>query len=661
MPRDLVVGNGSLLVTFDRDMTMRDLYWPHVGLWNHIGGHRSRFGVWVDGRFAWFDEPGWEKRLAYERDSLVTRVEARHAELGLALFINDGAHYWDNSFVRRMTVENLLPAPREVRLFFHQDFSLEETEVGDCAVYDPKWNAVYHYKRNSYILVNAQCRHGGIFEFAIGTKRFNGAEGTWRDAEDGTLGGNAIAQGSVDSTVSLRLFLEGGSAKTAYYWLCCGRNYSEVVKLNHKVLERTPEHMLHQITEYWRHWVEKAPAGCSSLPPRIESLYRQSLLIIRTQVDKQGAIIAANDSDIMHYNRDHYSYMWPRDGALVALSLIEAGYPELTAGFFQFCRQALTKDGFLLQKYNADGSAGSSWHPWLQNGQQQLPIQQDETALVLFALWSYYQETRDIELITSLKRSLIQPAADFLMTYVYPELQLPRESYDLWEERRGIFAWTTGAVCGGLRAAGHLHLLYGDDLKANHYYQAAARIQQGIQTLLWDGGLNRFVRGLTVQPDHSVLRDRVVDASLYGLCAFGAVPSDDPRMQATMEAVRESLWVRTGIGGLARYEGDYYFQADPTLPGNPWLITTLWLAQWQIAVARSQPELDRSLELILWAADRCLPSGVMPEQLHPHTGAPLSVAPLTWSHAEFVRAVTHYIRKQEALQAGERTREGSGA
>lgn len=650
MARDLVVGNGSLLVTFDRDLNMRDLYWPHVGLWNHIGGHKSRCGVWVDGNFAWLDAPGWQKRLAYDRNTLVTQVEARHEELGVAVFVNDCVHYWDNTYLRRMTVENLRPDGREVRLFFHQDLSIEETEVGDCAIYDPKWNAVYHFKRNSYFLINGQCNQSGLFESAIGIKRFNGAEGTWRDAEDGHLGGNPIAQGSVDSTVSLRFFVEPFGQKPAYYWICCGRNYNEVIKLNQKVLDRTPGLMIHQVAQYWRSWVEKAPIDAAQhLPPTVADLYRQSLLIIRTQVDKQGAIIAANDSDIMHYARDHYSYMWPRDGALVALALVEAGFPEQTTGFFRFCRQALTKDGFLLQKYNADGSAGSSWHPWYQAGQQQLPIQQDETALPLIALWAYYQRTKDIELITALKPSFVQPAADFLTEFVIPELSLPRESYDLWEERRGIFSWTAGAVCGGLRAAGHLHLLYGDEQRATQYYRAAGRIQQGILTHLWDAGAGRFLRGLTVKQDGSLIKDRVVDASIFGLCTFGAVPADDPRMQATMEAIRETLWVQTGVGGIARYEHDYYFRADQHLPGNPWLITTLWLAQWYIESAQSVDDLQRAMELIVWATARTLPSGIMPEQLHPHDGAPLSVAPLTWSHAEFVRTVTQYVRKRSTL------------
>jgi GH15 family glucan-1,4-alpha-glucosidase len=39
----------------------------------------------------------------------------------------------------------------------------------------------------------------------------------------------------------------------------------------------------------------------------------------------------------------------------------------------------------------------------------------------------------------------------------------------------------------------------------------------------------------------------------------------------------------------------------------------------------------------------------MPEQVHPETGEPLSVAPLTWSHAEFVATVLNYLEKKQSL------------
>ena len=53
MPRDLPLSNGRLLVMFDREYRIRDIYYPHVGKENHGTGHVFRFGVWVGGQFSW--------------------------------------------------------------------------------------------------------------------------------------------------------------------------------------------------------------------------------------------------------------------------------------------------------------------------------------------------------------------------------------------------------------------------------------------------------------------------------------------------------------------------------------------------------------------------------------------------------------------------------
>ncbi len=45
--RDIPVGNGSLLVTFDDKYQIRDIYFPHVGQENHTEGFPFRFGFWA--------------------------------------------------------------------------------------------------------------------------------------------------------------------------------------------------------------------------------------------------------------------------------------------------------------------------------------------------------------------------------------------------------------------------------------------------------------------------------------------------------------------------------------------------------------------------------------------------------------------------------------
>jgi len=67
---------------------------------------------------------------------------------------------------------------------------------------------VVHYKGARYFLAGGLALEGeGLSQFAVGQKGYEGWEGTFKDAEDGLLSGNPIAQGSVDSVIGLSLRL----------------------------------------------------------------------------------------------------------------------------------------------------------------------------------------------------------------------------------------------------------------------------------------------------------------------------------------------------------------------------------------------------------------------------------------------------------------------
>ena len=656
MPRHLVVGNGKFLVNLDEHTYIRDVYFPYVGQLNHVGGYRCRVGVWVDGQFSWLDHPEWDFRLGYVEESLVTDVTAEHPQLGLTLYMNDAVHQRDTIFLRRIRIVNHHPFAREVRLFFHQDLVINETEVGDTAVYYPNNGTLFHYKKDRYFMFNGISTRQdgtleGIYEYSTGIKRFHQAEGTWKDAEDGQLMGNDIAQGSVDSTFSLRTEVPASGERTAYYWFSAGTSLEEVVRLNEYVRSSHPEHLIERVSTYWKRWVNKQSRSFANLEPELIRLYKQSLLIVRSQTDVNGAIIAANDTDIMQYNRDHYSYMWPRDGALVAQAMSAAGYHGMIAPFFRFCAEALTSDGYLLHKYNPDGTVGSSWHPYIHDGKQQLPIQEDETALVLYALWQDYEQHGDIEMAQSLYQTLIRQAAKFLLHYRDANLGLPLPSYDLWEERYGIFTFTASAVYGGLTAASKFAALFGDDERAQRYSHAAEEIRAGIVTHLWNEDGQRFARGLYRQ-DGQWAQDTTPESSIFGIYAFGVLPADDVRVLSTMRSLKEKLSIRSSTGGIARYYRDYYFQrcSDMGLaPGNPWIICTLWFANYDIAMASTLAQLEQAHDTLRWVEAHSLSSGLLSEQLDPFDGSPVSVAPLTWSHATYVDTVLKYLAKYEQL------------
>jgi len=672
MPRDIPVGNGSLLVNFDQAYQIRDIYWPYVGEENHTEGHPCRFGVWVDGQFTWTSEDGWSRSLTYEPNTLVTQVTLYNPALSLRLVCRDAVDFHENLYLRQIVVHNGTERDREVRLFFTHDLHIGGYEVGDSAYYEPQRHAVFHYKRKRWFMINvakpgATSTDGelelGVDQWAVGTKEAQGKEGTWRDAEDGQLSGNAVAQGSVDSAVALHLNVPGRAETTGWYWIAVGDDFREVTRINRAVRSKGchqngplkgkgPGAFLDRTRDYWQLWVTKEEEDFTDLPSVVCSLYRRSLLILRTQIDEGGAIIAANDFDIAHYGRDTYSYMWPRDGALVAAALIDAGYSQVPRRFFDFCHRVIAEEGFLLHKYNPDGSLGSSWHGWYVDGHKELPVQEDETALVLWALWRHFQRFRDVEFVKPHYRGLVTRAANWLVDYRDPDTGLPRPSWDLWEERRGVHAWTVAATWAGLQAAANFADAFGEQDLAEQYRRAASEIRAGTEAHLWLPDSGCFARMITRREDGGWDVDPTVDAALFSLWYFGMFDLDDPKIIATMETVRQRLWVKTDVGGVARYENDYYHQVSQdveNVPGNPWFICTLWLAQWHIATAQTIEDLKPALDILEWAAAHALPSGVMAEQVHPHTNAPLSVSPLTWSHATLVMAVREYVARRATI------------
>jgi glucoamylase len=651
MARDLAISNGRLLVMFDREYRIRDIYFPHVGKENHGTGHEFRFGVWVGGQFSWMGKE-WAPEMRYADSSMVTEVRARNAKLGVELLCNDGVDFYENAMIRRVRITNLADRPREIRCFFHHDFRIRGNDVGDTAFYSPEAEAILHYKEDRYFLMNCQVNHTvGVHHYACGTKGVAGAEGTWRDAEDGMLSGNPVAQGSVDSALGVSLMVPAHETGEFFYWMAAARDFHEVTTIDSVVRDKSPGELLRRTGNFWRLWVGKDRRGTADLPERVVDRYKQSLLIINSQIDHGGGIVAANDTDISELARDTYSYVWPRDGALVSSALMHAAHAGAPERFLAFCARVISPNGYLRHKYNPDGSLASTWHGYVHDGKAVLPIQEDETALVIWALGEYFDLFRRIEETAPFYRGLVTRPADFLLSHVDQSTGLPLPSYDLWEERWGVHTFTVAAVIVGLRAASRLATEFGETERSGRYLAAAERMLEGARAVLWSEEEQRFARMATPGPSGYTL-DMTADASIFGLALLGALPADDPQVVSTLEQVESRLWVQTDVGGMARYENDYYHQVEKKdttrVPGNPWFICTMWLARYRLQRAGTLEDLAPGLKLLEWAAERAFPSGTMAEQLHPYTGEPLSVSPLTWSHAEYVRTVQEYIERHSS-------------
>lgn len=629
MVRFLPLGNGRLLVTFDQDMNLVDFYYSRAQSENH-GGHPFRTGVMVDGTFRWLDRTIF-KQMDYLDHTAIGEMDFDFEGLSFSIF--NMVFPYEDIFLKRILVKNPGQTPRKVSLFFHQNFDIYGSGIGDTAFYEPQTNSVIHYKGKRYFLATTRDESNlSINSYAIGVKDFGHLEGTWKDAEDGVLSKNPVAIGSVDSVVSHSLDVNSGSDREFYYYILCGSNLEDVVgkKIDFHLLK----HMEHRTANFWKLWSSKKEFDLNN---NLSSLFKRSLFIIRSHMNEIGGIAASSDSDILKSNRDGYYYVWPRDAAISAWALTNSthyGPPRL---FFQFAAKVIASDGYFHHKYNMNGSIASSWIPRLLDGKANLPIQEDETSLVILALWNYHKRVNDLEFISDMNEQIIKKAADFILRF-RDESGLPLPSFDLWEERYGIHTYTVATAYAALIAAANFSSLLGEDRQSGFYSDAAERMKVEFEKRFYSPEKGRYARAIiNGKPDYTV------DSALFSLSRFGMKSPDDAKMEPTVSSIIDKLTVPK-TGGIARYEGDTYqrVKEDPSIPGNAWIITTLWAAEYFI----SKGQKERAMEYVNWVVDHRQPSGVFSEQVNPYTGDALSVSPLVWSHAEFVLTYLDYNNRK---------------
>ncbi len=647
MPRSILLSNGQFAVALDDRARIRDVYFPYLGLENHAVGHMFRFGAWVDDRFEWIDND-WDIAMTYMPETLTSRYKIKKPAYGVEMEVNDAIYHTSDIFLRKIKVSNQLDQTQKVRLFFTHDFHIYGYEAGDTAFFEPQVNAIVHYKGKRYFLVGGASGGKGFYQYAVGYKEVEGKEGTWRDCEDGQLSTNPVAQGAVDSAVSFQLEIPPHGYGIVHYWIAAGTSLKEVATLDSTVKNVGVEQMLLEVENYWSAWLNRLNLDLNILPREVARLYKRSLLLMRAHVDGHGGFLASLDSDIIGIHRDTYSYVWPRDGATAALAFTSAGFTDIASRFFGFCHKVIGDDGFFRHKYLPDGSLGSTWHALIDaSGNLQLPIQEDETASVLYAVWKCYERAGNLEFVTKIYDRLVVKAADFMMNYRDPDTHLPKPTFDEWEEKVGVFTSTTAAVCAALDAAAKVAKVFYDSAKQETLAEASAQTKEAMLKHLYDPELKRFIKGIYPNGE----KDPTLDSSVSTVFTSGVLDAKNVRVRSTMETLTRNLWVKTDVGGLARYQNDHYRMASAETPGNPWFIATLRLARWCIAAAVTPNELANAMEFLQWAAKNALPSGALAEQLDPYSGKPISATPLLWSHAEFVLAVTEYTTKYQELTA----------
>ncbi|MBO8163561.1 MAG: glycoside hydrolase family 15 [Brevibacillus sp.] len=629
---DAVIGNSSMLAALGANGEIYRLWWPHPDIPQHI--ERMRTGVYVEGETEetlWLDSPDhWSHEQHYLPQTNILKSTATGRNVPLRISSTDFAAIEEDLLVRRLELTNTGTRPIRLQFLWYASLTIGEHAFYNTVTFEPRVDGLVYFRHTyAFALSSANVCTG----FTAGS--------SLAQANQGYLSGNRIAM-APDGALAWRMTLQPGETASLPLYLTAGHSIAEAIE-KMLIAKRTPaEEWLEKTAAHWRRFLAQLPQ-IPAEDERIRQIYERSLLVFPLMADKQtGSVIAAPEFDEAYTRCGGYAYCWGRDAAYITTAFDRAGLHTLARAFYRWALIAQDADGSWQQRHYHDGRLAPSWG-----------LQIDEGGAILWGMYQHFLSTKERTFLEEIWPA-VERGARFLIDFLDPQTGLPRPSRDLWEERLGEHTYSAAAVCGGLSGAAAIAAELNHTERARQWQQAAEKLKAAILSETVNKRSNTFYRGRKLAVDRSVyLRaqeagqpafaetdekgyvtyyveyDDVFDISLLGLTVpFGLLEADDPRMAATADAI-ERTCTSPAVGGIRRYEDDHY------IGGNPWILTTLWLAQFRIKQGRYE-EAKKHLD---WVVSHATLLGLLPEQVDKQTGEPAWVVPLTWSHAMFVLTV----------------------
>lgn len=628
-----IIGNSRMLATLDHRGELHRLWWPNIdypqNLYTFMAGIRIPSGI------RWFQEDGWQHQQYYEEGLPILVTTGIDGEYGVQVSCTDFVLLDRNLLVRNYQLTNLTEHNLQHDFVCFSSWQIGNTTNHNAVMFLPDEEIMLHYRHGSYIGVASdqpvtalQC--AGAME-ALNNKYLNGL--------------NVAMAGDAAMSWEQRS-LPPGQGQEFNLYIAAGHSQQEVISMIREARQAKVAQLKSTIQQYWKDfWLNCKAINATN--EKIQDLYRKSQWVFALLSDGEGGgIVAAPEFDEYFTRCGGYGYCWGRDGAYITVAMEKAGLSHLAEKFFRWAMQAQSSDGSWQQRHYVNGELAPTWG-----------LQIDETGSILWGVWQHYRSTGNRAFLEEMYPH-VQKGVDFLLSFIDEENGLPGSCYDLWEERKGQHTYSAAAVAGGLQGAASIAKLMGDNQYAQLWNDKASAILEAIKKNCWSEDSQRLVRTINKElPHHEYIalkhsgikvktgagangtniyqlaEDHTVDVSLLGLVVpFDLIAIDNPKMVATVKAIEEHLTCHQ-VGGIRRYEHDGY------VGGNPWVLTTLWLALYYV---RSN-QLDRAKQLLLWSTDHCTSLGLLPEQVDQHHGGPAWVVPLTWSHAMFVLVVEELL------------------
>ena len=392
-------------------------------------------------------------------------------------------------------------------------------------------------------------------------------------------------------------------------------------------LKRVDIEKLYQGTrKYWRKFVKdhtKEINTSSRYSAKIEQIYKRTVLLYPLLINYEtGGLSAGVEVDEYKTKCGRYSYCWPRDAINMTEAMDIMNMEQETEKFYKsFCKNTQSKNGMWEQRFYTDGKLAPCWG-----------YQIDETASVIYGVYKHYERKKNVKFLKE-NLKMCEKAITYLKKYIDDILEEKNKfvlSYDLWEENEGIHAYSLAAIFSSFELLGKIYDEVAKEFENNRIKLEQIRkekleiekyllnIKEYVIKHFYDENKKSFVRN----------KDGKIDISLLGLVTpFKMFTPKDKKMENTLEKI--DLTLRTYTGGYLRYENDNY------MGGNPWVISSLWLASYELERGNKKAA-KQHFEYVVRTATQ---HGFLAEQIDNKTMQPAWVIGLAWSHAMFINVL----------------------
>lgn len=622
---DAIIGNQNILASFTKQGEILRLLYPTRDYKQMIDFFHVGLKI-NDSRLVYLHEDINNIYMQqYEEDTNILNTEVLNTYFNLKVVQTDYASIKENVLIRKYKFTNENTINLDLNFLVHSSLtsSPENRVSGMC-----RNDALIQYN-HEYMLCTFSKEK--LLSSQINNSKAN--------IEDGKIGDKDYVGMSANSSISYDLgTLKPNETREFELYI-----FIEDSKIGLDNLEKTIDRIrkidfrteYEAVKKYWKKYVKDhngLELDLAETPKnrKIKQIYTRTILLYSLLVNHEtGGISAAVEVDENLKQCGGYQYCWPRDAVFTTTAMdILKMKKEVEKFYKSFCKNTQSRNGMWEQRFFTDGRLAPCWG-----------YQIDETASVIVGVYNHYKVIEDKKFLKD-NLKMCEKAINFLKKYVEDIFQETNKcgiSYDLWEEYEGVNLYAVSSIFASFNAMIKIYEELKEEFTKNRVKQENVNKEKETLRNLSVTLREYILKNFYDESKKSLIRnleDKTLDISILGtVIPFELFSPKDKKILNTVERINMTL--RTYTGGYKRFETDTYRE------GKPWIIATLWIAEYYLEIGEKQ----KAKECFDFVVKTSTEHGFLAEQINNSTMQPDWVIGLGWSHAMFIETLKKMIEK----------------